>query len=131
MSSLLPLAIGLVAMLYASVGHAGATGYIAVLTLLGLPAATTRPTALMLNVIAATIATAQFFRAGHFRPRLFWPLAAASVPCAFVGGAITTSDQMQLNLVSCSNCHRIHPLMHVFEQNLTPVMPDQSCRIFF
>jgi hypothetical protein len=83
------LAIGLVALLYASVGHAGATGYIAVMTLLGLTAPVIRPTALVLNVIVATIASLQFIRAGHFRGRLFWPLAVASVPCAFVGGAIT------------------------------------------
>jgi uncharacterized membrane protein YfcA len=89
MHAILPLAIGLVALIYASVGHAGATGYIAVMTLLGMPPAVIRPTALSLNVIVATIASVQFVRAGHFRPQLFWPLAAASVPCAFVGGAIT------------------------------------------
>ena len=89
MHAILPLVIGLVALLYASVGHAGATGYIAVMTLLGIPPAVVRPTALALNVIVATIASVQFFRAGHFRGRLFWPLAVASVPCAFVGGALT------------------------------------------
>jgi len=89
MSAILPLAIGLVALLYASVGHAGATGYIAVMTLLGMPATAIRPTALVLNVFVATIASIQFFRAGHFRPRLFWPLAVASVPCAFAGGTLT------------------------------------------
>jgi len=88
-AAMLPWAIGLIALVYASVGHAGATGYIAVMTLLGLPAATIRPTALVLNVVVATIATVQFVRAGHFRSGLFWPLAVASVPCAFVGGAIT------------------------------------------
>ena len=51
MTALLPVFVGLVALLYASVGHAGATGYIAVMTLLGLPAQTVRPTALVLNVI--------------------------------------------------------------------------------
>lgn len=85
---LLPLAVGAVALAYASVGHAGATGYIAVMTLAGLPPQVVRPTALVLNVLVATIATVQFFRAGHFRGRLLWPLAAASVPCAAVGGAI-------------------------------------------
>ena len=89
MHAILPLAIGIVALVYASVGHAGATGYIAVMTLAGMPAATVRPTALVLNVIVATIASVQFFRAGHFRARLFWPLAMASVPCALLGGAIT------------------------------------------
>jgi uncharacterized membrane protein YfcA len=88
MHAILPLAIGLIALLYASVGHAGATGYIAVMTLLAMPAAAVRPTALVLNVVVATIATVEFFRAGHFRPRLFWPLAVASVPCAFLGGAV-------------------------------------------
>jgi len=89
MHVILPLAIGLVALLYASVGHAGATGYIAVMTLLGTPAAVIRPTALVLNVVVATIASVQFIQAGHFRPRLFWPLALASVPCAFIGGTLT------------------------------------------
>jgi uncharacterized membrane protein YfcA len=89
MHAILPLVIGIVALLYASVGHAGATGYIAVMTLLGMPAAMIRPTALSLNVIVATIASVQFIRAGHFRGRLLWPLALASVPCAFVGGTLT------------------------------------------
>ncbi len=87
MNALLPLAIGVVALLYASVGHAGATGYIAVMTLFGLDPQVIRPTALVLNVIVASIATAQFWRAGHFRPRLFLPLAATSVPAAVIGGA--------------------------------------------
>jgi len=88
-TNLLPVAIGLVALLYASVGHAGATGYIAVMSLLGLPLLSIRPTALVLNVIVASIATVEFFRAGHFQSRLFWPLAVASVPCAFIGGAMS------------------------------------------
>lgn len=88
MTSWLPLAIGAVALLYASVGHAGATGYIAVMTLAGLPPEAIRPTALVLNVCVATIATVQFARAGHLRRDLVVPLAAAGVPAAFVGGAI-------------------------------------------
>lgn len=88
MNAILPVAVGIVALLYASVGHAGATGYIAVMTLLGLPPAEIRPTALVLNVLVATIATVHFFRAGHFRGRLLWPLVMASVPCAALGGAI-------------------------------------------
>lgn len=84
----LPLALGIVALLYASVGHAGATGYIAVMTLFGLAPPIIRPTALVLNVIVATIGTVQFWRAGHFSPRLFLPLAAASVPAAAFGGAL-------------------------------------------
>ena len=88
MTAVLPIAVALVALLYASVGHAGATGYIAVMALLGLEPRVIRPTALVLNVIVATIGTVQFFRAGHFRAGLFLPLAIASIPCAVIGGAI-------------------------------------------
>jgi uncharacterized protein len=84
-------AVAAVALLYASVGHAGATGYIAVMTLAGLDPAFIRPTALVLNVVVATIATMQFARAGHFDRGLFLPLAVASVPCAVAGGALALS----------------------------------------
>ncbi len=88
MNAAIPVAIGLVALLYASVGHAGATGYIAVLTLFGIGPDVIRPTALVLNVLVATIATVQFVRARHFRGHMFWTLAAASVPAASLGGAM-------------------------------------------
>jgi uncharacterized membrane protein YfcA len=88
MTALLPVAVGLVAFVYALVGHAGATGYIAVMTLAGLAPGVIRPTALLLNVLVAAIGTAQFARAGHFRHDLFRPLAAASVPAAFLGGSL-------------------------------------------
>lgn len=101
MTTALPLAIGLVALLYASVGHAGATGYIAVMSLAGLDPKLIRPTALVLNVVVATIATAQFARAGHFRRGLLLPLAAASVPCALVGGAATLSLAAFEALLGC------------------------------
>ena len=80
------LAVVVVAFLYSSVGHAGASGYIAVLTLLGYSVVVVRPTALLLNVLVASIATWQFQRAGHFSWALFWPFAILSVPMAFLGG---------------------------------------------
>lgn len=84
---LLPAAVLAVAILYASVGHAGATGYIAVMGLLGLMPEVIRPTALVLNLVVAAIGTVQFARAGHFRRDLFLPLGLASVPAAAIGGA--------------------------------------------
>jgi hypothetical protein len=77
------------AILYASVGHAGASGYLAVMALVGLPAPMMRPTALVLNLLVASIATVRFARAGFFSWPLFWPFALGSVPLAYVGGAIT------------------------------------------
>ena len=86
---LLPLAVLAVAILYASVGHAGATGYIAVMGLVGLAPEVIRPTALVLNLVVAAIGTVQFARAGHVRRDLLVPLAIASVPAAAVGGALS------------------------------------------
>ena len=77
------------ALLYSSVGHAGASGYLAAMALLGVSAAVMKPTALTLNILVATIATVKFYRAGCFSLRLLWPFALASIPCAFLGGYIT------------------------------------------
>jgi len=84
--ALLLVGIALVAFLYSSVGHAGASGYIAVMSLCGLSAGFIRPTALVLNILVACIGSYQFWRAGHFSWPLFWPFALLSVPCAFLGG---------------------------------------------
>src|SRR5436190_20018748 len=84
--SLLAAAIAAVAFLYSSVGHAGASGYIAVMTLCGFAATFIKPTALVLNILVAMIGTFQFWRAGHFSWSVFWPFALLSVPAAFLGG---------------------------------------------
>ena len=77
------------AFLYASVGHGGASAYLAVMAIAGMAPAEMRPIALQLNVLVSTIATVKFYRAGHFRWGLFWPFAVISVPAAYLGGAIT------------------------------------------
>src|SRR4051812_17833669 len=83
---LLFTAIGVIAFLYSSVGHAGASGYIAVMALWGIAPATIRPTALILNILVAILGSFQFWRAGHFSWKLFWPFAVLSVPSAYFGG---------------------------------------------
>jgi len=74
---------------YASVGHGGASAYIAAMALAGIAPAEMRPIALSLNLLVSGIGTYKFWRAGYFRWRLFWPFAVVSIPLAFVGGAIT------------------------------------------
>jgi uncharacterized protein len=74
---------------YASVGHGGASAYIAAMALAGTAPADMRPIALALNLLVSGIATYKFARAGYFQWRLFWPFAVVSVPLAFFGGAIT------------------------------------------
>ena len=82
------LAIFIVAVLYSSVGHGGASGYLAVMAFLAVAPGVTRPTALVLNLFVASIGTVQFYRAGYFSWRIFLPFAAASIPMAYVGGMI-------------------------------------------
>src|SRR4051794_9105576 len=74
---------------YASVGHGGASAYLAALALAGVAPAAMRPMALALNILVSVIATWKFWHAGYFRWRLFWPFAVVSIPLAFIGGAIT------------------------------------------
>ena len=86
------LLIGLIflsALLYASVGHGGASAYLASMALVGVAPETMRPAALILNVAVASIAVYKFYRVGAFSSRLFLPLAIAAMPMAFFGGLIT------------------------------------------
>jgi uncharacterized membrane protein YfcA len=85
----LPLLLLMMAALYSSVGHAGASGYLAVMALMGIAPTVMKPTSLVLNILVASIATIRFYQAGAFSWGIFWPFAAASVPLAFLGGAIT------------------------------------------
>src|SRR5882762_10408677 len=96
---LLFIAVGLIAFLYSSVGHAGASGYIAVMALWGLAPTIIRPTALVLNILVASIGAFQFWEAGHFSWRLFWPFALLSVPAAYFGGYLQLSASILKTLI--------------------------------
>jgi uncharacterized membrane protein YfcA len=87
------------ALLYSSVGHAGASGYLAAMALMGVEPAVMKPTSLALNILVSTITTIQFARAGHFRWRLFWPFAVTSIPFAFIGGRIGLPGEWYKGLV--------------------------------
>ena len=86
--TLLALLIFLAATLYASVGHAGASGYLAAMALFGMAPLEMKPAALTLNILVATIAVVKYLRAGRFSWPIFWPFALASVPFAYLGGLI-------------------------------------------
>jgi uncharacterized membrane protein YfcA len=91
---LLTAGVFVIALLYSSVGHAGASGYIAVMSLLSLAPAEIKPIALALNILVASIGSLQFWRAGHFSWGLFWPFALLSVPFAFLGGYLNLPTQV-------------------------------------
>jgi uncharacterized membrane protein YfcA len=88
------LAIFIVAVMYSSVGHGGASGYLAVMAFFAVAPEVTRPTALVLNLFVASIGTVQFYRAGYFSWRIFLPFAAASIPFAYIGGMIHLPTQI-------------------------------------
>ena len=85
---LIILAVFLVALLYSSVGHGGASGYLGVMALFAIAPEITKPTALILNLFVASIAFVQFYRAKHFDWKIFFSFAVTSVPFAFIGGMI-------------------------------------------
>jgi uncharacterized membrane protein YfcA len=78
----------LVAFLYASVGHGGASGYLALMAIFSVAPEVMKPTALLLNLFVSLISFFQFYRGGHFNLKLFLPFALASVPFSFIGGLI-------------------------------------------
>jgi uncharacterized membrane protein YfcA len=82
------LILFIVSFLYSSIGHGGASGYIAVLSIIGMSNEIIRPSALVLNVFVASISFFQYYRGGHFRWKLFYPFALLSVPMAFAGSFI-------------------------------------------
>ncbi len=79
----------LVAFLYASVGHGGASGYLALMAIYGIAPDVMKPTALLLNLFVSLTSFIQFYRGKHFNWKIFLPFAITSVPMAFVGGLIT------------------------------------------
>ncbi len=91
---LLTAGVFVIALLYSSVGHAGASGYIAVMSLLSLAPAEIKPIALALNILVASIGSFQFWRAGHFSWSLFWPFALLALPFAFIGGYLNLPTQV-------------------------------------
>lgn len=79
----------LIAVLYSSVGHGGASGYLALMTFYHMSPDRIKPVALVLNIMVSSIAFVQFYRSGYFDKKIFLPLALVSVPAAFVGGLIS------------------------------------------
>lgn len=83
-----------IAFLYSSVGHGGASGYIAIMTLFSFAPTTIKSSALLLNILVSAISFIQYYRANHFSWKLFWPFALTSIPLAYLGALIPLSDDL-------------------------------------
>jgi uncharacterized membrane protein YfcA len=99
--TLLPFLIFGAALLYSSVGHAGASAYIAAMAFAGIAPEVMRPAALVLNLLVASIGTLRFYRAGRIPGRLLLPLVIGSVPMSFLGGVTTLPGTMYKRLLGC------------------------------
>jgi hypothetical protein len=95
----LSILIFVVAVVFSSVGHGGASGYLAAMALVGIAPEVMRPSALLLNVLVASIGTVRFHRAGHLRWPILLPFAVGSVPLAFVGGMLSMPDALYARVV--------------------------------
>ena len=82
------LLLFIVALLYASVGHGGASGYLALMAIYGFAPEVMKPTALILNLFVSLTSFILFYKGGHFKWKLFLPFALASIPLSFIGGTI-------------------------------------------
>ena len=85
----LAVSIFVVAILYASVGHGGASGYLAIMALFSLHPEALKPTALLLNIVVAGVGTYLYCMAGQFSWRVFWPFVITSIPMSYLGGTIS------------------------------------------
>ena len=88
----LSLIFGL-AILYSSVGHGGASGYLALMAIFNFTPELMRPSALVMNIFVSSIALFSYFRNGHFKLRLLLPFIVTSIPVAFIGGSITANPK--------------------------------------
>lgn len=122
---LLSLAIALAAALYGSVGHGGASAYIALMALFGLAPEEIRPTALVLNILVAGLGAFRFVRAGRFSWSVFWPFAVTAVPAAFLAARIDVPDAafrglLALALAAAALRYLLWPQLDAAKPSRTP-----------
>jgi uncharacterized membrane protein YfcA len=127
MSGLLPLLplFFAASMLYASVGHGGASAYLAILVLAGFSREAIAPTVLVLNILVALLGNVNYYRAGHFEIRLLLPFILTSVPAAFLGGSMQVSEKtfsaiLGLTLLAAALRFIVFTKPIAGRQNLTP-----------
>jgi uncharacterized protein len=114
---ILLILLSLVAFLYSSVGHGGASGYLAVMAIVGIAPAMMKPSALVMNLAVSAFSFIGFYKAGHFKLKLFIPFVLTSVPMAFLGGTITLSDAIYKKILAVCILISIARMLYQFKQN--------------
>jgi uncharacterized membrane protein YfcA len=113
-----------VAFLYASVGHGGASGYLALMALFSFPAATMKPTALLLNIFVSGISFWFFHKNKHFKWKLFYPFAITSIPMAFIGGYISIDATLYKQILGVFLAFAILRMLHFLGTEKKEVKPS-------
>jgi uncharacterized membrane protein YfcA len=111
----------IVALLYSSVGHGGASGYIALMTIWGIEVATVRSTALVLNGFVSLIAFIQYYRQGHFKWSLTYPFLITSVPFAFLGAMMAIDSALYKKILGVLLIISVIRLLTSFHQKEGPL----------
>jgi uncharacterized membrane protein YfcA len=114
---LLILFIIIVAFFYSSIGHGGASGYLAIMTLFNLEPQVLRPSALLLNLFVSGIAFYLYYRKGFFRWKLFYSFAITSIPAAFIGGMIFVTLNIYKKLLGISLLFAVFRMTFTFRTN--------------
>ncbi len=104
----------IISFLYASVGHGGASGYLALMALFSFAPETMKPTALLLNLFVAGISFFYFYKEGYFNKKLFIPFAIASIPLAFLGGTIEIDADIYKKILAVLLVFAILKMLNVF-----------------
>ncbi|NQX97357.1 MAG: sulfite exporter TauE/SafE family protein [Flavobacteriales bacterium] len=111
----------IVSFMYAAVGHGGASGYLAMMTLFGFVPETMKPTALLLNLFVAAISFIHYSRAGHFNKKLFITFAIASIPLAFLGGMITIDPSLYKKILAVLLVFAVLKMLNVFGKETSEI----------
>ena len=123
-SETLILLLAIMAFLYASVGHGGASGYLAVMAIFAIAPSIMKQTALLLNLGVSLMSFIAFFRQGFFKWKLFWPFAIGSIPAAFFGAKIPLTDTTYKQILGfCLLMAVIRMVYQVKEEKSNPLIP--------
>lgn len=108
------LILPIVSFLYSSVGHGGASGYLALMALFSFAPETMKPTALLLNLFVAGIAFYYYYKEGYFNKHLFIPFAISSIPLAFLGGTIEIDPSIYKKILAILLVFAILKMLNIF-----------------
>jgi uncharacterized protein len=117
---LMLLLFAIVAFLYSSVGHGGASGYLAIMALAGIAPIMMKQSALVMNLAVSLFSFIGFYRAGAFKLKLFLPFMLASIPMAYLGGTMSLSDSIYKKILAICIFISIIRMVFQFEDNQKP-----------